>query len=265
MVEPEDGDVAGGLAIVAFGPGEVGIDGSAVVPLVRVLDPELIRQEGVTTGGIHQEAGLPLAGAAIIVPRLHGDLLRVAVQVDARDLAAFHGVHALAGGVAEQDLVEIRTQHLIGRGHALVPGIGKLESLAADFVPGRDELGAVLGHADGADLVAHAQFVKQGQVGRQQGFADVEARMMRLFEQGDLVALLRQQRRHRAAAGAAADDQHVIQGVLRAGGGPGGVGSHGNSFRLRLPESGRSVRPVFARQQGNIAAAKGKRVGQRIL
>ena len=102
---------------------------------------------------------------------------------------------ALALGIADQDFVKFGTQHLIGRRHRFVPGIGKLEGLAALLMPWRNKFCGVFGHTDGAHLFAYAQFIQQGQVGWQQGFADVKTRMPRFFQQHHPKAFLRQQGR----------------------------------------------------------------------
>ena len=73
----------------------------------------------------------------------------------------------------------------------------------------RDKLDAELGHADLVDLFAHAQALEQLDVARQQRLADVKARMLGLFQQHHVAALLRQQRGHGRAGWAAADDEHV--------------------------------------------------------
>ena len=48
---------------------------------------------------------------------------------------------------------------------------------------GRDEFGRMLGDADGAYFISHAQLLEQRQVGRQQGFANVKARVAVLVQQ----------------------------------------------------------------------------------
>jgi len=74
---------------------------------------------------------------------------------------------------------------------------------------GRDELDAELGHADLLDLFAHAQPLEQADVGRQQRFANVKARVLCLLEQHDTAALRGEQRGDRRAGRAAADHEHV--------------------------------------------------------
>ena len=72
-----------------------------------------------------------------------------------------------------------------------------------------------LQHAHRVDFIAHAQPVEDRQIARQQGFADVEARMRVLLQQHDIPAGLGQQGRGGRTRGAAADHQHVaVRGVV---------------------------------------------------
>ncbi len=121
---------------------------------------------------------------------------------------------AAASGVAQQDFVELGARHLVGMWHRLVPGIGEVKNLLV-VMPGRDKFRGQLFYADRAYFFGHAQLFQQGQVCRQQGFADMEARMTVFFDQGDAIALLRQQRCGGRAGRAAADDQDVafVNGV----------------------------------------------------
>ena len=77
---------------------------------------------------------------------------------------------------------------------------------------------------------AYAQLLEQWQVGRQQGFADVEARVARFFEQGDPVAPLGQQRRRSRPGRAAPDHQDVA--VVAGRGGLHGARQHGTLLCL---------------------------------
>src|SRR5205085_2935522 len=89
-----------------------------------------------------------------------------------------------------------------------VPGLAELESRRL-LVPRRDELGAVLGHADAPDLVGDAELLEQGHVERQQRLADVEARVARLLDDDDAAAALGEQRAYGRACRPAADHQDV--------------------------------------------------------
>ena len=79
-------------------------------------------------------------------------------------------------------------------------------------VVGRDELRAVLAHADALDLVAHAQALEQRQVQRQQRLADVKARMVFLLRDDHAPAALGEQGGDGRAGGSAAQDEHVAGG-----------------------------------------------------
>ena len=76
-------------------------------------------------------------------------------------------------------------------------------------VIGRDELGAVLGHADTLDLGAHAEPVEQGDVGRQQRLADMKARMASLLGQHHVAAALGEQSGDGGAGRTAADHENL--------------------------------------------------------
>ena len=83
-------------------------------------------------------------------------------------------------------------------------------------VVGRDELGAVLGHAEALDLVAHAEPVEQGGVGGQQRLADVEARVAALLGQDHVAAVLGEQGGDGGAGRAAADHENLaVEGCRR--------------------------------------------------
>ena len=208
VLEPENGDVAFRLARVAPGAGEVAIDRRAVVARVALLDLEAVGEEGVAAGGVDDEARLPFVLAPVVVSGTNDRAAIVGQEIDRPHLAAFMHLDALARRVADQHVVEFGALDLVGVGHRLVPGLGELEGLLV-VVMRRDEFGAPLLHADGPHLVGDAELLEQRQVGRQQRFADVEARMAGLVEQHHLVAHLRQQRRHRRSGRPAADHQHV--------------------------------------------------------
>ena len=142
------------------------------------------------------------------------------VEGDLAHALALERARTLAGGVAKEQLVELRAAHLPGVGHRLVPGLAEFDELAL-LVVGRDELDAVLLHADRLDLLAHAEPVEESGVGRQQRFADVKARVMRLLEQDDVAAPFGEQRGDRRAGRAAADDEHVALERRGRGGGDG--------------------------------------------
>ena len=198
------------------------------------LASSVSRPEASTTKRARQRA--PRA-----VVELDLDGRAVAVELDLAHALALEGARALGGGVAEQDLVELGAAHLPGVRHRLVPGLAELDELAM-LVVGRDELDAVLRHADRLDPLAHAEPVEQGDVGRQQRLADVKARVARLLDDDDVAALLGEQRGDGRAGRAAADDEHVAiesrVGRGRLGGGSQGL--HGAGFSSRC--SGRRGR-----------------------
>src|SRR4029077_20177128 len=141
----EDRDVAFELSGQPLGAGEVAVERRAVVALVLLLAAQLVREQGVAPARVDDEAGAPAAPGA--VGELDLDGRAVAVEGDLANALAFEGARALCGGVAKEDLVELRTTHLPGVRHRLVPGFDELDELAM-LVLGRDELDAVLLHAD---------------------------------------------------------------------------------------------------------------------
>ncbi len=96
-------------------------------------------------------------------------------------------------------------------------------------MPGRDKFRAPFFHADGLDGVGHAKLFKKRQIRREQRFADVKTRMVRLFQQGHAVATLGQQRRRSRAGGPTTDYQYVAARIM---GGGGCVGSAHHLIRL---------------------------------
>ena len=73
----------------------------------------------------------------------------------------------------------------------------------------RHELDAELRHADLLDLLAHAELVEQLDIAGQQRFADVEARVVFLFEQHHAPPFAREKRGDGRARRSAADDEHI--------------------------------------------------------
>ena len=212
MLEPENGDIAGFLPRVAAGTGEMAVDRRAVVLGVAVLDLEAVGQEGIAAGGIDQETGVPFAFAAVVV---HGtDEYRIVGQeLDSLGLAAFVHLDPLLCRIADQDGIELVAPDLVGVGHRLVPGLGKAED-RRHVVIGRNEFGTRLEHADGLHFLGNAHALEQRQVGREQGFADVETRVMGLFQHHHPMALVGQHRRHGRPGRPATDHQHVALPTL---------------------------------------------------
>jgi hypothetical protein len=115
----------------------------------------------------------------------------------------------LAGGV-EQQLVELVAAHLEGVGAAGGERTVEAEDVGHALADRRTrEVGADLAHADGLDLVEHAEAFEDRQVHRQQGLADVETRVAILFEHEHAPAHAGQRDRGGAAGRTAADDQHI--------------------------------------------------------
>jgi hypothetical protein len=225
VLEPEDRDVAFELAGQPLGTGEVTVERRAVVALVLLLAAQLVREQRVAPGSVDDEARAPVDPRAVVVDL---DRRTVAVERDRADALALERARALGGGVAKEQLVELGAAHLPRVGHRLVPRLDELDELAV-VVVGRDELDAVLGHADRLDLLAHAEALEQRGVGRQQRLADVKARVVRLLDDDDVAAGRGEQRGDRRARRPAADDEDVAATLLAACGriGTGRQGLHG--------------------------------------
>ena len=150
VLEPEDRDVAFELAGQPLGAGEVAVQRRAVVALVLLLAAQLVREQRVAPGRVDDEARAPAAPRAV----LELDLRTVAPSASkatSRTRWPSKVRAPFAGGVAKEHLVELGAAHLPGVRHRLVPGLAELDELAM-LVLGRDELDAVLLHADRLDL-----------------------------------------------------------------------------------------------------------------
>ncbi len=136
--------------------------------------------------------------------------LRVArtALLDRRYLVAFARVGAAFAGMLVQHLVEILPPHLVGVRRAFADGAREREGVVAVLVVGL-EIRAGLEHAERAHLVEHAEPLEHRKIHRQQRFADVKARMVRLLERDHSMAAPRQQRRGGAAGRTAADHRDV--------------------------------------------------------
>ena len=77
-------------------------------------------------------------------------------------------------------LVEFGTAHLPCVRHRLVPGVAELEKLWWSC-SGETNSTPHLCHAEGFDLLAHAELIEEANIGGQQRLADVKARVMESF------------------------------------------------------------------------------------
>ena len=213
VVEPEDRDVALGLAGQPRRAFEVAEQRRAVVLRVLALAAQLVGEQRVAAGGVDDEARPPRSPGAAFV--LGVDARAVAIEAHLPHPAALDRLRAARRGVAKQQLVELGAAHLPGVGHGLVPGVDELDA-GLVLVLRRHELDAVLRHADAFDLLAHAERIEQRRVRGQKRFADVKARMTTLLEQDDVAAPFGEQGGNRRAGRAAADDENVaIEGRRR--------------------------------------------------
>src|SRR5207248_6132202 len=102
--------------------------------------------------------GLPELLGAVVAARAYRRT-RV-MEFDRGGTAALAHARALAGGVTEQDLVELGAAHLVGGRKRLVPGVGEVEGDGL-LVPRRDKFSAVFRHGDALDFLRHAERFEQ--------------------------------------------------------------------------------------------------------
>jgi hypothetical protein len=159
---------------------------------------------------------IPAFGAAVLVQGFDPRGSVAVQELDFANPAPLDDLRAHLGGAADENLVERRAPDLIGEGQRFVPGVAELEFLMAP-VEGGDELRAPFLHADAPYRLRHAQALEQRQIGRQERLADVEARMPRLFNQDDPIALLGQQDRGSGPCRSAAHHQNVAGGQAGKG------------------------------------------------
>ncbi len=124
----------------------------------------------------------------------------------------FMDFRAFFRGVANQDFIELRARYLVGHRQGFIPGVGKVEYLFVGMM-WRYEFCAPFFHADAANLIAHAEAIKQRHIGGQERFTNMEPRMMRFFEHHHMITALGQQRRNGRACRPTANNQYIT--VLR--------------------------------------------------
>jgi hypothetical protein len=130
--------------------------------------------------------------------------------LDIYDLVALASVRAAFACMFVEHLVEILPPHLIGVRRTVADRPSELVGVVTPLVV-RLEIRTRLEHAERAHFVEYTQALEYGKIHRQQRFADMKARVMRLLERNDPVAAPRQQCRSRTACGAPADHRHVAQ------------------------------------------------------
>ena len=129
MLEPENADMARGLAIMASGPGEMAVDCRTVVFRIALFDLETVCQKGVTAGGVNNKTGFPFDPAAIIMLGMNHCATVVGQEFDCFCLAVFMYFNALVLCIANQYFIELRPFHLVRVRHRFVPGICEMEGL----------------------------------------------------------------------------------------------------------------------------------------
>ena len=177
--------------------------------MLGVLAPQLVfrSDQRVTAAGIHDIARLDTVAAPVVGPHVEQRFARIFL-LDLDDLLPLAGVGAAFARMVIEHLVEILAPNLIGMRRTVADGARKGVGAVAPLVF-RLEIRAELEYAERSDLLEHAQAFEDRQIHRQQRFADVKARMMRLLEGDNLVAAACQQNRGRASRRAPADDRDI--------------------------------------------------------
>ena len=189
--------------------------GAAEVPKNRgalmqvVLAPQLLLrgEKCVAPAGIDHVTRADGVAAAIIGAHFQMRFVR-AVLGHRHYLVALACVRAARSRVVVEHLVEILAPYLVCVGRAVADGAGKRVGVVAAFIIGL-EIGTGFEYAELPHLVQHAQALEHGKIHRQQGFADMKTRVMRLLERDHRVTAPGQQGRRGAAGGTAADHHHI--------------------------------------------------------
>src|SRR5450759_2287874 len=139
---------------------------------------------------------------------MHERASAVGLKLDIANPTAFVRVRAGTHSAAKQNLIELRTAHLVGERQRLVPALGEFVGLMTS-IPGGDEFRAPFLHADGLDLVGDAEARQDWQVRGQERLADMKARMALFLEQHDLIAALHEKCCGGGARWATTDHEYV--------------------------------------------------------
>jgi hypothetical protein len=138
---------------------EVAEQRGARVFAVAPLGVEMVRQQGVATACVDDEARPPRGCDLAFADDPH-DRASVrafdCVQVDTGHAVAFERARAALGCIAKQQLVELRAPDMHGVRKRLVHRFGERET-AGVIVPRRHEFGPMLRDADGLDFIAQVQ------------------------------------------------------------------------------------------------------------
>ena len=115
--------------------------------------------------------------------------------------------------VPEQYFIEIGAPDLIGKRQDRFHRVAKEKGLALAVIR-RHEFRPRFVHADPGDLFGNPETFEDRKRMRQQGFADMKARVLRFIDQYDPPALLGEQARRRCTGGPAADDGDIVRAAF---------------------------------------------------
>ena len=206
MIEAVDADVAGVLAGARQCAAEVAENCGALMLIILAAQLHFRSQEGVAAAGIDDVPRLQPV-AALAGAHLEMSFARTGL-FGRDDLMSLARIRAALARVLEEHLVEILPPDLIRMRRAVADRPAECVSVVAALIVGF-KIGARLENAERPHLVQYTQPIEHRKVHRQQGFADVESRMMRFLQGNDLVAEPRQQCRRGAARGTAANHGHI--------------------------------------------------------
>ena len=203
-----NGDVALPVRPARGDTAEMRVDRGGVVAFVGSLETHPAGEERVAARGVQHETRRETVFLAIRAGRGHCQPSVRSHGCQIGDARSLHRAGAKRARVGEQHRVELGPPHLIGVAETGAQGVGEGKGGTAPGLIG-DELGAGLQHAKRVDLILNAQTLEDLQVARQQGLADVEARMRLLLQHQHVASGTGQQRRGGRTGGSAADHQHV--------------------------------------------------------
>ncbi len=221
LAEDDDLDVALPLALVAPCAAHLREEGRAVEVCDALRRSHGPGDGGLTPARVDDESRRDYMGRSVLRPSLHA---RRAVPVEDHPsrLPSLAQVRAARPGAPEQELVEFVARDLKRVVPARVECLGERVSHRASVVRAGHETRPVLREKPGSHLVQRTHRFEHPEAGRQQRFAEVEARMTFPLEHDHATPSPRQARGADRACRTAADHRDVepVSHSAGFGGGP---------------------------------------------